>query len=238
MYRNRSMTPRDRTLSWKNRPKAELADCEQMEMIASTVPAPRALRRPPCVKAMRLFAAILLGLFALHACPTLAADDPLSAGANSQFLITHAREQGVITRQSGLQYRILKNGFGVHPSPADTAQISYSAYLINGKLVDRAPMDLPATLSLSGALRGLNEALQLMQVGDRWELILPADLALGSKGTANGAIPPNQVLIFDVTLLAVMPPQASGAQDTSPLAIFGRERGKDTEAGAMLRITP
>jgi FKBP-type peptidyl-prolyl cis-trans isomerase len=196
------------------------------------------MRRPSRTKAMRLFAAILLELFALQMRLVFAADDPLSAGANSQFLTAHAREQGVSVRQSGLQFRILKNGFGIHPSSADTVQISYSAYLIDGKLVDRAPMDLPATLPLSSALRGMSEALQMMHVGDRWELVLPADLALGSKGTANGIIPPNQVLIFDVTLLAVMPPQAGGAQDTSPLAIFGRERGKDTEAGAMLRITP
>ena len=167
--------------------------------------------------------------------PALAQDSALSLDANRQFLANHARQSGVVTTASGLQYHILSRGFGRHPGAGDNVQIVYSARLINGTVVDRASTDLPATLSIGNALRGLSEALQLMQAGDRWELVIPADLALGSKQTST--IPANQTLIFDLTLVAIAPPSsASGAQDESPFSLFSRERGKDAEAGAMIRI--
>jgi FKBP-type peptidyl-prolyl cis-trans isomerase len=178
-----------------------------------------------------------LGL--LYFCsPGLAADGAPSLEDNQRFLAANSHKPGVMTRPSGLQYRILRNGLGRHPTIADSVEVSYSGTLINGRLVDRTSTDLPAILPISTALRGLSEALQMMQVGDRWELVLPSDIALGSKGTANGVIPPNQTLIFDISLLAIIPPSAGTSESASPLSLFGRERGKDTEAGAMLRISP
>jgi hypothetical protein len=76
-----------------------------------------------------------------------------------------------------------------------------------------------------------------MQTGDHWEIVVPADLALGSRGA--GAIPPNQTLVFDLTLLAILPLSSeNGTQDSSPFSVFSRERGKDAEAGAVIRISP
>src|SRR5262249_12849151 len=66
---------------------------------------------------------------------------------------------------------------GRHPTAADTVEASYSGYLVNGTLVDRASTDLPATIPVSTALRGLSEALQLMQVGDHWEIVQHSAIA-------------------------------------------------------------
>lgn len=164
------------------------------------------------------------------------ADDGLSALANRAFLSENAHKPGVTMLPSGLEYRILKNGFGRHPSASDMVEISYSARLIDGRLVDSASPDLPANLPLSNLMRGLNEAVTRMQVGDRWQLVIPAELAFGAKGTANGSVPPDQTLVFDITLLAVTPPQTQQAQDGSPLSLYGFNRGMEHQAGAMFTI--
>ena len=162
------------------------------------------------------------------------ADDAPTIAANHAFLADNANKPGVHVLPSGLEYRVLRNGFGSHPAPSDFAEFSFNARLINGKLVDSASFDLPANLQVSNLMRGLNEAVQHMQVGDRWELAIPADLALGGKG--NAAVPPDQTLIFDITLMAVTSPQQAQAQDSSPISIYGYNRGVEHQAGAMLTI--
>lgn len=162
------------------------------------------------------------------------ADDALSAAANRAFLSDNATKQGVHVLPSGLEYRVLRNGFGSHPTPADFAEFSFSARLISGKLVDSASSDLPANLQVSNLMRGLNEALQRMQVGDRWEVVVPAGLAFGSKG--NGAVPPDQTLVFDITLMAVTPPGQAQSQDSSPISLYGYNRGTEHQAGAMFTL--
>ena len=113
-------------------------------------------------------------------------------------------------------------------------KFSYSARLINDRLVDSASSDLPANLQVSNLMRGLNEALLHMQAGDRWQLIIPADLAFGAKG--NGAVPPSQTLVVDISLMAVISPQQAQAQDPSPISVYGYNRGTEHQAGAMFTI--
>lgn len=178
-------------------------------------------------------------IFLVLAAPISMADeatggDPLSPAANRAFLADNAHKPGVMVFPSGLEYRVLKNGFGGHPSPADNVEFSYSAHLINGRLVDSASSDLPANLQVSNLMRGLSEALLRMQVGDRWQLTIPADLALGAKG--NSAIPPNQTLVVDISLMAVIPPQPGQSQDTNPISVYGYNRGTEHQAGAMFTI--
>lgn len=180
---------------------------------------------------MKLSAALVL--VAVFASP-VRADDTLSADANRAFLAANASRQGVTVLPSGIEYRVLKTGFGGHPSPSDMVEIAYSARLISGKVVDSASPDLPANLQVSNLMRGLNEALLRMQVGDRWELVVPASLALGSKG--NAVVPPNQTLIFDITLMAATSPQQMQAQDSSPFSIYGYNRGTEHQAGAMFTL--
>lgn len=179
----------------------------------------------------RTSAALLL--LAALASP-LRADDALSAAANRAFLADNANKPGVHMLPGGLEYRVVRSGFGSHPTSSDFAEFSFSARLISGKLIDSASPDLPANLQVSNLMRGLNEALQHMQVGDRWELVVPSELAFGSKG--NGAVPPDQTLVFDISLMAVMPPQTAQSQDSSPLSLYGYNRGTEHQAGAMFTI--
>ena len=180
---------------------------------------------------MRLCAAFLL--VAALASP-LHADDALSADANRAFLAGNAGKPGVSVLPGGLEYRVLRNGFGGHPGPSDFVQFSYSVRLISGKVVDSVSPDLPANLQVSNLMRGLNEALLRMQVGDRWELVVPANLAFGPKG--NGAVPPDQTLIFDISLLAVTPARQVQAQDSGPISVYGYNRGTEHQAGAMFTL--
>ncbi|MBV8976563.1 MAG: FKBP-type peptidyl-prolyl cis-trans isomerase [Alphaproteobacteria bacterium] len=150
--------------------------------------------------------AALLGLFALLAAsPALAAANALSVEANAAFLAANARKAGVIVRPSGLQYRIIHNGFGKRPGPLDTVTVYYTGSLINGTVFDGTEPGLPAQLKLSDVIPGWTEALTLMREGDQWQIVIPANLAYGARGAGAGAIPPNQALVFDLTLVTVTP---------------------------------
>jgi FKBP-type peptidyl-prolyl cis-trans isomerase FkpA len=178
-------------------------------------------------------------LILLLACasPAFAApqDDALSEAANTSFLAANAARPGVVSKPDGLQYRILTPGFGKRPGPNDTVQIVYSGRLIDGKLFDGASPGLPATVPVSNLIKGINEALQLMHVGERWQVVMPASLAYGAAGAANGAIPPGQALVFDITLVSVL--DAGAAPSAAPGVGFGissSSQGIDRRAGAFL----
>ncbi|MBN9555822.1 MAG: FKBP-type peptidyl-prolyl cis-trans isomerase, partial [Alphaproteobacteria bacterium] len=172
---------------------------------------------------MKAFAALPIVLLACTSAPAGAADAASSLAATRAFLAQNAHRPGVRVTSSGLQYRILRSGFGPHPTQADTVQISYSTRLIDAKLIDTASPDLPAVLTVNNVLRGLGEALQLMQAGDHWELVIPPELAFGGKGTPDGTVPPNQALVFDITLMSVTRARAAQSQDASPFSLYGRE---------------
>jgi FKBP-type peptidyl-prolyl cis-trans isomerase len=166
---------------------------------------------------------------------SLAADDPLGAGANTAFLAANAGKPGVITRPSGLQYRSLRSGTGKRPGGSDIVRLSYAIRLINGTLVDSTTPVLPATLSMNSvAMAGLAESLSLMHVGDRWQLVIPANLAFGGKGAMNGVIPPNQTLLMDVSLLSAAAPQPGQTVTESPFSLWSNGR----ENGATFTIKP
>jgi FKBP-type peptidyl-prolyl cis-trans isomerase FklB len=145
------------------------------------------------------------------AAPALAADPAPTAAASTAYLANNARQPGVTVRPSGLQTRILKSGFGKRFSPGAVVQIYYTAKLVNGTVIDGTSPGLPAPIEAGGTLKGLGEGIAAMREGDRWELTLPPSLAFGSKGSGNGAIAPDQALIFDVTVLAVEPATAASA---------------------------
>jgi hypothetical protein len=83
-------------------------------------------------------------------------------------------------------------------------------------------------------MAGLAEALALMHVGDRWQLVLPANLALGAKGAANSAVPPNQTLLFDLTLISASPPAPGQTVAENPFSVWSNGR----ENGASFTIKP
>jgi FKBP-type peptidyl-prolyl cis-trans isomerase FkpA len=184
---------------------------------------------------MRRFAVILF----LLAVPLTAqaADDALSPAANQSFLTANATRPGVVKRPDGLQYRILSSGFGKRPGPTDTIQINFSGKLIDGKIFDGTSPGLPVTLAVNALIRGLNEGVQLMHEGDHWQLVIPSNLGFGPAGAANGVVPPNQALVFDVTLVSVVaaPPPAQ-ASSAFPLGITGSSQGREEQGHAVLTI--
>ena len=109
-----------------------------------------------------------------------------------------------ITTPSGLQYRILNEGTGDDsPGPESVVSVHYRGKLTNGLEFDSSyQRNQPASFAVNGVIRGWTEALQLMKEGDKWELIIPPDLAYGSNGAGN-LIPPKSTLIFEVELLEI-----------------------------------
>ncbi|HEX5151293.1 MAG TPA: FKBP-type peptidyl-prolyl cis-trans isomerase [Parafilimonas sp.] len=120
-----------------------------------------------------------------------------------KFLQDNAAKEGVVMLPSGLQYLVLKPGDGARPGPSTMVTVHYEGSLINGKVFDSSyKRDRPATFGVHQVIRGWTEALQLMPVGSKWRLFIPAALGYGSRG-AGGSIPPNATLIFDVELLSI-----------------------------------
>jgi FKBP-type peptidyl-prolyl cis-trans isomerase len=186
---------------------------------------------------MKLIIVPIVSLLLIAMLPALAADDALSSAANQAFMMANAKKHGVVSLPSGLQYRILRSGFGNRPSLADTVQIDYSARLINGAVFDGSSPGLPIILLVSNLMRGLNEALQLMHEGDHWELLIPPNLAFGSRGAPNGSVPPNQFVIIDLTLVSVtQAAKMSGEPDRPSITAMDRQQGLTREQGALLTI--
>lgn len=119
------------------------------------------------------------------------------------FLAANKTKPGVVTLPSGLQYKILKEGTGPKPTATDTVTVNYRGTLLDGTEFDSSyKRGEPATFPVNRVIKGWTEALQLMPVGSKWELYIPADLAYGAAG-AGGDIGPNATLIFDVELLSI-----------------------------------
>lgn len=125
------------------------------------------------------------------------------------FFAENAKKEGVKETESGLQYKVLEEGEGAKPSADDTVTVHYRGRLLDGTEFDSSyERDQPATFALNSVIAGWTEALQLMPVGSKYELYVPAELAYGPGG--NGPIPPNSALIFEVELLEIGDGSASG----------------------------
>lgn len=124
--------------------------------------------------------------------------------AGEKFLAENKTKEGVVTLPSGLQYKILQEGNGEKPKASDSVKCHYEGRLINGQIFDSSiRRGEPAVFPVSGVIAGWVEALQLMTVGSKWQLYIPSELAYGKHG-AGQSIGPNETLIFDVELLAIM----------------------------------
>jgi FKBP-type peptidyl-prolyl cis-trans isomerase FklB len=130
------------------------------------------------------------------------------------FLTSNKTKEGVVTLPSGLEYKILQPGTGPKPTANDMVVCNYRGTLLNGTEFDSSyKRGQPATIPVGRVIKGWTEALQLMPVGSKWQLYIPADLAYGERG-AGGDIGPNATLIFDVELLSIKSPAPAPA--TSP----------------------
>jgi FKBP-type peptidyl-prolyl cis-trans isomerase FklB len=123
--------------------------------------------------------------------------------AGEAFLAANKTKEGVVTLPSGLQYKILKEGTGPKPTAADSVICNYRGTLIDGKEFDSSyKRGQPATFPVGQVIKGWTEALQLMPVGSKWQLFVPADLAYGDRG-AGPDIGPGATLIFEVELISI-----------------------------------
>jgi FKBP-type peptidyl-prolyl cis-trans isomerase FklB len=119
------------------------------------------------------------------------------------FLAANKSKEGVVALPSGLQYKIEKAGTGPKPTPTDSVVCNYRGTLIDGKEFDSSyKRGQPATFPVTGVIKGWTEALQLMPVGSKWQLFVPADLAYGDRG-AGADIGPGATLIFEVELMSI-----------------------------------
>ncbi|MEL0613800.1 FKBP-type peptidyl-prolyl cis-trans isomerase [Marinomonas arenicola] len=118
-----------------------------------------------------------------------------------------ASEKGVMKTDSGLLYKVITKGKGEKPKATDTVKVDYEGSLIDGKVFDSSYKRGEAiTFPLNQVIPGWTEGLQLMPVGSKYELYIPAALAYGPGGT--GPIPPNAALKFVVELHAIVKPDA------------------------------
>jgi FKBP-type peptidyl-prolyl cis-trans isomerase len=146
---------------------------------------------------------------ALLASPAFAGGDPLSEAANAAYLAANAKKAGVVS-VPGIQYQVIKRGRGAQPGRHDCVTVDYKGALIDGKVFDQTKPGKPATFPAGALISGWVEALQMMHAGDKWKLVIPSGLAYGKAGAGNGAIPPDQTLVFEIELLKVTPPTSAG----------------------------
>jgi len=128
-----------------------------------------------------------------------------STAASVDFLNANSAKEGVVTLESGLQYMVLESGpeGSASPTVSDSVLAHYHGTLIDGTVFDSSvDRGEPAQFGLSQVISGWTEGLQLMSVGDKWRLFIPAAMAYG-EASPTPAIPPNSALIFDVELLEI-----------------------------------
>ena len=131
-------------------------------------------------------------------------ESELNAAAGKEYQEIMRHKSGVVTLPSGLQYEIIKEGSGAKPKATDKVRVHYHGTLINGVVFDSSvERGEPAEFPLNAVIPGWTEILQLMPVGSKWRVVIPSELAYGSRGAGN-VIRPNMTLIFEIELLDIV----------------------------------
>lgn len=129
------------------------------------------------------------------------------------YLDANAKKEGVVVTPSGLQYKALITGQGTMLDDTDTVALLYRGTLLDGTEFDSAvDRDKPVTFSIKDMIPGLKEALNLMQVGDKWMLAIPTDLAYGPR-THGEKIGTNATLLYEIEVLDVIKPTVAKNTD-------------------------
>ena len=123
--------------------------------------------------------------------------------AGIKFLEENKTKEGVVTTESGLQYKVIKAGKGEIPTKESTVKVNYKGTLIDGTEFDSSyKRNAPASFRADQVIAGWTEALTMMPVGSKWELYIPQELAYGARETGS-QIKPFSTLIFEVELLEI-----------------------------------
>jgi FKBP-type peptidyl-prolyl cis-trans isomerase len=118
------------------------------------------------------------------------------------YLANYKAQQGVQALPNGVLYKVLHEGQGKKPMESDMVEVNYRGALTNGIEFDATEPGKPANLKVSSLIVGWKQALSVMPVGSKWQIVIPAALAYGERGVGND-IGPNEVLVFDLELLAI-----------------------------------
>jgi len=122
------------------------------------------------------------------------------------FLAENKTKEGIITLNSGLQYKVLTSGQGQSPTLIDTVTVHYKGHFIDGRIFDSSyERQKPASFPVNRVIPGWSEILQKMKVGDKFQVFIPHYLAYGENGFGN-EIGPNTTLIFEMELLEINSP--------------------------------
>ena len=133
---------------------------------------------------------------------------------SNAFFETNKGKPGIVQTDSGLQYKIIKEGQGTMPTEQDVVTVQYVGKTLDGKEFDSSyKRNQPAKLQLNYVIPGWKEALKLMKPGSKWEVYIPPQLAYGKAG-AGQMIEPNSALIFDIELVSVEPKKVETKQET------------------------
>ncbi|TLN01710.1 FKBP-type peptidyl-prolyl cis-trans isomerase [bacterium] len=133
-----------------------------------------------------------------------------NAEESEKFLGANKKKTGIRTTESGLQYKILKEGDGNTPTPEDWVRVNYRGTFTDGKEFDSSyARGEPQTVQADGVIKGWTEALQMMKAGSKWQIFVPPHLAYG-RGGLGQKIPPNTVLVFELELLSIEKEEKGG----------------------------
>ena len=139
----------------------------------------------------------------------------------TEFLAQNAEKPGIITTESGMQYRIIASGEGVSPKLTDRVRIHYTSSRLDGQVINSSRLKGgPRVFPVNGLIAGVTEALRLMRPGDKWELYLPSNLAYGRQGPFA-----HEVIITEVELLEILRPETVQAKPSQ------EESERQTEGG-------
>lgn len=118
-----------------------------------------------------------------------------------KFLAENAKKEGVKTTESGLQYKVIKEGNGPSPKLEDRVSVTYRGAMLDDTVFDERKK--PITFKLQNMINGWKEGIPLMKIGSKFRFFIPSNLGYGPRGNRN--IGPNAVLIFDVELFEINP---------------------------------
>ncbi|MGV3774474.1 MAG: FKBP-type peptidyl-prolyl cis-trans isomerase N-terminal domain-containing protein [Verrucomicrobiales bacterium] len=160
----------------------------------------------------------------------------LGKAEGEKFLAENAKKEGIQKTESGLQYKVIKEGTGNPPGPTDRVTVLYTGKLIDGTVFDSTDKrnGTPAVFPVNGVIRGWTEGLQKMKPGSKYQFFIPSDLAYGERGTPG--IPGNSTLIFDVELVKVEPAPAPKAPEPVTSDIIKVPSAEELKKGAKIEV--